>query len=142
MPGSSPPKKAGPDWLLWDGECGFCRRMVRWVVRRDRRGSFRAVPYQEAPSPPITPALRAACAEAVHVVRPDGEILRAGRACLYILERLGWGASRLLARSPWIGAVELGYRLLVRHRGPLGRLATRLWGPPEPGRSGGGPPYE
>ena len=109
--------------LLWDGDCGFCRRSVEWVQRRDTRGAIRAVPYQEAPSPPMTPELRAACSRAVHLITPDGRTLRAGRACLEVLRRIGfpfWAS--LLSIPPLVWAVELGYWLVARNR----MLASRF----------------
>ena len=103
--------------ILWDGECGFCRRSVAWCLRRDRRHQFEAVPYQDAPAPPMTPALHTACARAVHVIRADGTVLRAGRAALFVLERLGWGPlARLLALPPCIWLVEIVYRIVANHR--------------------------
>ncbi len=105
------------DWVLWDGECGFCRRSVNWLKRHDREDRFRAVPYQEAPSPPMTPDLYRACDRAVHVVRPDGVVLRAGRAVLYLLECVGWGwRARLFSLPPFIWAVELGYAIVAKNR--------------------------
>jgi predicted DCC family thiol-disulfide oxidoreductase YuxK len=65
----------------------------------------------------MTPALSAACTRAIHVVKRDGTILRAGRATLFILEKLGWGwAARLLALPPFLWIVELGYRIFARNR--------------------------
>lgn len=114
---------SGPALLLWDGECGLCRRAVHWAERRDQGHAFRAVPYQQAPSPPMTPELRIACARAVHLLTSEGTVLRAGRACLWVLERTGHPlASRLLALPPLVWAVELGYWLVARNR----RLASRL----------------
>ena len=81
----------GRHWILWDGDCGLCKRTVAWIRRRDRDRRFRTTPYQEASSPPMTPELNAACGRAVHVVQSDGTILRAGRAVLFILEEIGWG---------------------------------------------------
>jgi len=112
-----------PALLLWDGDCGFCRRSVEWAERHDRAHAFRAVPYQQAPSPPMTPELRAACARAVHVVTPEGVVLRAGRACLWVLERTGHPVlSRVLGSPPLVWAVELGYWLVARNR----QLASRV----------------
>lgn len=80
------------------------------------------MPYQEVPSPPMTEPLRRACARAVHVVESDGSLLRAGRASLRVLERLGWRrTARLLSLPPLVWAVELGYWLVARNRGLLGR---------------------
>src|SRR5687767_10813622 len=96
--------------ILWDGGCGFCARSVAWAMRRDRAGRLAAVPYQEAAWPPMTAALAAACADAVHVIRRDGRLLRGGRACLFVLEQIGWrGVARVLALPPMVWAVELGY---------------------------------
>src|SRR5581483_4004938 len=76
--------------ILYDGDCGFCQRVVGWTLARDRRGVLAASPYQAAPAPPMTPALEAACASAVHVFTRDGRTLRGGRACLFVLGELGW----------------------------------------------------
>lgn len=111
-------------WVFWDGACEFCRRSVAWVRRHDRRGRFRFVPYQEAPSPPMTPALREACARDLHVVKADGSVLRAGRAVLFLLEELGWGwKAHLLALPPFVWAVELSYRLIADRRAFFSRLS-------------------
>ena len=84
------------------------------------------VPYQEAPSPPMTPDLYAACERAVHVVRADGTILRSGRACLFILQEIGWGRkAAILSYPPWIWAVEMGYSIIARHRPFFARFLFR-----------------
>jgi predicted DCC family thiol-disulfide oxidoreductase YuxK len=104
-------------WLLWDGDCGLCRRTASWVKRHDNHERFRIVPYQEAPSPPMSPGLHAACGRAMHIVKSDGTVLRAGRASLFILELIGWGwVARLLTLPPFIWIVELGYRIVARNR--------------------------
>jgi predicted DCC family thiol-disulfide oxidoreductase YuxK len=32
--------------LLYDGECGLCNAVVRWMIRRDRRARLRFAPLQ------------------------------------------------------------------------------------------------
>ena len=65
----------------------------------------------------MTPELAAACDRAVHVIRRDGTVLRAGRATLYILERIGWGVfARLLSYPPFVWLVEALYALVARNR--------------------------
>ena len=32
--------------VLFDGECGMCDRLVRWIIRRDRAAQFRFAPLQ------------------------------------------------------------------------------------------------
>jgi len=113
-------------WLLWDGDCGFCRRSAAWVRRRDVQNRFRIVPYQEAPSPPMTPALKLACERAVHVIKSDGTTLRAGRATLFILELTGWGLfAKLLALQPFVWVVELWYWIVARNRDLFSKLMFR-----------------
>lgn len=110
-------------WVFWDGECGFCRRSISWAVRHDHSGILRPVPYQRAPSPPMTPRLRRACARSVHVVTPEGRVLRAGRAVLYIIGVCGWPtAARLLGLPPLVWAVEIGYRIVSENRTFVGRF--------------------
>ena len=69
----------------------------------------------------MTNELRAACAQALHVLRPDGQASRGGKALLDVLGALGWHAG-WLRRRPLIWAVEGGYRLAARNRGLLSRL--------------------
>lgn len=112
--------------VLWDGDCGFCARSVEWARRRDTEGRLCFVPYQRVPSPPMTPELARACAQAVHVITPDRRVLRAGRASLYVLERAGWTwRARILGVPPLVWLVELGYRLVAANRDLAGRLLFR-----------------
>lgn len=112
--------------LLWDGDCGICQESVDWVRRRDRGRRFEPVPFQRAPSPPMTPELREACRRAVHVITADGRVLRAGRATLFVLREIGhpW-AARVLEIPPLIWAIELGYWLVARNRNLASRLLAR-----------------
>jgi predicted DCC family thiol-disulfide oxidoreductase YuxK len=116
-------------WIFWDGECGFCRRAVGWALARDHRHVLRAAPYQEAPSPPMTPAVREANRTAVHVYTADGRWLRGGRASLFVLEQIGWPRLARVARlPPLIWLVEAGYRLMADNRRFFSRL---VWRPPD-----------
>jgi predicted DCC family thiol-disulfide oxidoreductase YuxK len=61
--------------------------------------------------------MRVACSRALHVIKSDGTVLRAGRATLYILERIGWGRfARFLGYPPMIWFVELGYWIVANNR--------------------------
>ncbi|HXV80159.1 MAG TPA: DCC1-like thiol-disulfide oxidoreductase family protein [Candidatus Binatia bacterium] len=112
-------------WLFWDGSCNFCRRLVAWVKRKDIDHRFEVLPYQMAPSPPMTPTLYAACEKAVHVVKADGGTLRGGRACLFVLGTLGWTSARILWRPPLVWAVDLGYWIVASNRRLFARLLSR-----------------
>jgi len=75
----------------------------------------------------MTDALRDACRKAVHVITDSGEILRAGRAVLFVLEEIGFYPAfmRLLAHRPFIFAVEWGYAIVARHRSFFARILFR-----------------
>jgi predicted DCC family thiol-disulfide oxidoreductase YuxK len=97
--------------ILWDGECNMCRRCAAWCKEK----GLDVCAYQQAPSPPMTPELYEACADAVHVVLPNGTVLKAGRAVLAILAALGWPVG-LLALPPFIWIVELAYTIVANNR--------------------------
>lgn len=110
--------------LIWDGECGFCRNAVTWLLRQDHDASFRAVPFQELPSPPMTPALRRQAERAVQVLTPQGQQISGGRAVLYVLEQVGWHPwlVRIAGRWPIVWLVEVGYWVVARNRQFFSRL--------------------
>jgi predicted DCC family thiol-disulfide oxidoreductase YuxK len=77
----------------------------------------------------MTPQLRAACARAIHVVTRDGEILRGGRAALFIVGQVGWPRlARLASWPPFVWLVELGYWIVARNRPFFGRFLFRREG--------------
>lgn len=113
-------------WLLWDGECGFCRRAVFWALARDQVGLLAALPYQQAPWPPMDENLALACRRAVHLRHPDGRLEGAGRACLRVLELVGYRrTAHWLRLPPLVWGVELGYWLVARNRMVFSRLLFR-----------------
>ncbi len=63
--------------LLYDGECPFCQREVRWLQRRNRHGHLA---FEDVASPDFDPSLYGATREEVmgviHGVFPDGRIVR------------------------------------------------------------------
>lgn len=74
----------------------------------------------------MTPALKEACRKAVHVVTADGEILRGGRASLFIGEQLGHRRlARVLRVPPLAWGVELGYQVVATHRPFFSRFLFR-----------------
>lgn len=72
----------------------------------------------------MTPQLRRACRQAVHVITAEGQTMRAGRAGLFVLEAIG--VPRLLVwpftRPPLVWLAEWGYRLVADHRSFFGRF--------------------
>jgi predicted DCC family thiol-disulfide oxidoreductase YuxK len=65
----------------------------------------------------MTPVLYVACKHAIHVVEADGTVHRAGRACLFTLDELGWHrVACFLALPPFIWLVELSYWIVAANR--------------------------
>lgn len=104
-------------WLIWDGNCGFCRRSVEWVKARDGNDLFRAIPFQDAPAPPMTPELYERARVAVQVILPDGHVLEAGEAAAYVLGRIGYRWLERILRFPLFRPItEWGYRRVANNR--------------------------
>lgn len=74
----------------------------------------------------MTPELYEACKKAVHVITRDGQVLRAGRASLFVLERIGYRwTARVLGVPPLVWLVELGYWIVARKRSFFSRFLFR-----------------
>ncbi len=66
----------------------------------------------------MTPQLLDACRQAVHVITRDGQIIRAGRAALFVLAEIGYPRwlVRPLLWPPLIWIVEFGYKIVAKNR--------------------------
>ena len=114
--------------LIWDGDCGLCRRSVEHLrLTLGERVAYE--PYQTAhvrfPAIPVD-AFRAA----VHLAEPDGRMSRGAEA---ILRALAHGGRRLPLAAyrfvPGMAALcEWGYRQVASHRPAVGRLLDLLVG--------------
>jgi len=130
----NPPAAAPGPVLLFDGECGLCQRLVRLLLRLDRRGALRFAPLQGAPAQDFLRAHGLPTADfstlvfvpdwgrreaADYRIRTDGVIaaLRAAGGAARIL-------AALLALFP-AACRDGGYRLVARWR-------YRLFGPWRP----------
>ena len=116
--------------LVWDGECGFCKRCVLWIRSRVGEG-LECVPYQELGE--RFPELdRAACAKAVQLVEGNGKITQGAEACYRAMSlAAGWGWPLFLHRFlPGFDFVsEVGYSLVARNRTTVSRLSKVVAGP-------------
>jgi predicted DCC family thiol-disulfide oxidoreductase YuxK len=118
------------DWrfkLLYDGECPFCVREVRWLQRRNRENQLA---FEDISSPGFNPAplglTREELLGVIHGVFPDGRVVKGVEAFrqAYRAVGLGW----LIAPTGWpvLKWVSNGlYALFARYRIPLGRCFGR-----------------
>ncbi len=109
--------------LIFDGECGFCRRAVTLLMRWDKYGRLRFVPFQDPAALAQLPAIpRASLEQAMHLVTPAGEVYAGATAVPVILRLLKWGRPLALAfRFPGVPAVAARiYRIVARNRHRLG----------------------
>jgi predicted DCC family thiol-disulfide oxidoreductase YuxK len=139
---AAPARVVDEHLVLYDGTCGLCSRVVRFVLRRDRGAVFRFAALQGEPG-------RDALARA-GVTHPDPgtfvvvtrwkeapTALTRSRAALFVAAHLSW---------PWRGlqifgllpaaALDRAYDLVARHRRRLFRRpdACALPAPRERGR--------
>lgn len=73
----------------------------------------------------MTDELMRRCEHAAHLITESGEVLRAGRATLYVLSslpRLAW--LRVFLYPPLVWAAEGVYWLVARSRGVIGRFVS------------------
>ena len=111
-----------PEWIFYDGSCGFCHRWIRLVLAIDKKGeAFRFAPRTgETFSATIPAAIRESLPPSIVVLATDGIVLTRSAAVLYILRRLG-GAWRYLALAGSVVPSSLrdllyGIVARVRHR--------------------------
>ncbi|MGH7530020.1 MAG: thiol-disulfide oxidoreductase DCC family protein [Gemmatimonadales bacterium] len=74
--------------LVYDGECGICRRAVRVLRRWDRAGVLRLVPFQDEAAVAHLGIPLPALAAAMHLVLPDGRVYAGADAARPILRLL------------------------------------------------------
>lgn len=105
-------------WMVWDGECGLCSASAQWVRRKDRKGDFQIVTYQNCPRPPMTDEYFEMAKTRVLVFGRDGRMYPGADGVLFILENLKWGwLARVLRMPPFVWPLRLGYALVARNRG-------------------------
>jgi predicted DCC family thiol-disulfide oxidoreductase YuxK len=109
--------------LLYDGECGLCRRWVERLGRWDRAGAIDRVPFQRRAERPELPRIADAALErAMHLVLPGGEVLPGSHALPVLLGVVPGGRLlRALLRLPGAGLLaDRAYRWVAARRHRLG----------------------
>ncbi|MDP3490546.1 MAG: DUF393 domain-containing protein [Phenylobacterium sp.] len=127
---TSPPEESGLT-VWYDGACPLCAREIALMRRLDQAGQVRFVDLETAPE---TPLPRRQMLERFHTSTADGATQSGAAAFVQLWGRLP--ALRVLGRigawPPVLAVLERGYRLFLRLRPRLQRLARRWETPREP----------
>ena len=116
--------------VLFDGGCGLCTRTVAWLRRLDRQHTLRFVDINTEWDALIAehPGLDFdACAEAMHVIAPDGRITTGFDG----FRTIAWVLTALAPLAPFLhlpGVPFIGrrvYRYVAAHRSTTCTLAAR-----------------
>lgn len=84
----TPRARAESATLIYDGECGICRRAMELVTRWDREHRIARVPFQDGAAVAQFGVPLPALAAAMHLVLADGRVFAGADALPEILRRL------------------------------------------------------
>jgi len=126
--GSEECRAKPPETIFYDGHCGLCHGVVRFVLARDTTGEkFRFAPLQgdsfARAAGGITDGDRP---DSVYLRTRDGTLLVKSNAVLYVLRRLGggWRVAGIVFSLLPRAVRDAGYDLVAR-------LRRRLFGTPD-----------
>lgn len=109
--------------LFYDGTCGLCHGLVRWVVMRDSSRAFQFAPLQGETFNALVPSIRPADLPDSVVLRDDSGALHVRcDAVICILEGLGRRRTAAVLRALPKALRDWGYSLIAKVRyGIFGR---------------------
>jgi len=127
-----------PEIVLYDGVCGLCNGLVRFVLPRDRARRFRFAALQSRAAAEILArhGKDPRALDTMYVAVPGGggeRLLERSRAVLHVLRALGapWSAGAVVAPLP-TALLDAAYGLVARQRYRLfGRAEACLLPRPE-----------
>lgn len=107
--------------LIYDADCGFCRRWVARFKRWDRHDRVRLLPLQDPAAPALARRPREALQRAAHLVREDGAVFAGAWAAREALAYLpaGWLPRALLHLPGAMALADRAYRWMARTWGPV-----------------------
>ncbi len=111
----------GRGYLLWDGECRFCRHAVKLAFRIDRKAKFAIRPHQDFSDEELATVglTHERCYEALQCVLPSGEVKSGAFAVNAFLRRFRFTAPLgfLAEALPLVLVAEIvAYKLVARNR--------------------------
>jgi predicted DCC family thiol-disulfide oxidoreductase YuxK len=116
-------KSPGQHLVVYDGICGLCDRLIRFVVSRDRRRTFRFASLQGIVGRQVIAAAGGEPDDMTtfYVVAdyqtPRARLLARSRAALFVVKALGWPWSCLTVLRMMPEAIlDRVYDVVARHR--------------------------
>ncbi len=119
-------RRRSPETIYYDGHCGLCHRVVRFVLAEDGAAHFRFAPLQGSSFAHAVPAaLRATLPDSFVLVDESGRLRVKGDAVIHMLRCLGglWGVLGLMLQALPRPLLDLAYT-------GVGRIRHRLFGRP------------
>ena len=120
-------RRRAAETIYYDGQCGLCHRIVRFVLAEDSAAHFRFAPLQSAAFAQAVPAARrATLPDSFVVVDEHGRLHVKGDAVIHMLRCLGglWSVLGVLLRAFPRPVLDLGYSAVGRIRHRLFRRPT------------------
>jgi lipase maturation factor 1 len=105
-------------WILYDADCGFCERWVRFWSKTLERNGFGVDALQASW---VGEALHMPSEELLHDIRllkVDGEIVSGADVYLYVMRRIWWAwpLYSLFSLPGFHSIMRAGYRAFARNR--------------------------
>jgi predicted DCC family thiol-disulfide oxidoreductase YuxK len=114
--------------LIYDGECGFCKRCVAWIAKRARPGALEYLPFQADARKERFPQLTdEQCEQGMQLVLENGDVRSGEKAVPELLQRLKrWRWFAFFFELPvisWLAGPA--YRLVVRNRSMISEFVRK-----------------
>jgi predicted DCC family thiol-disulfide oxidoreductase YuxK len=119
--------------MVWDGDCRFCGAWIRrWQALTGDQVDYQTYQQVGRRFPELT---EKDYSKAVHLIQPDGKVLRAAEAvfaALAFAPRYASGLSLYRRSTAFAKITEAGYRFVARNRTFFSYLTRLFWGEPAP----------
>lgn len=108
--------------ILYDRDCGFCKRSLEKILSWDRRGRLRPVPIQSEEGAALLASIpEKERLDSWHLVTPDKEVLSAGAAAAPLARLLPGGRPLAALLKAFPRTTDCTYRWVAANRGRLAR---------------------
>jgi predicted DCC family thiol-disulfide oxidoreductase YuxK len=115
--------------ILYDDDCGFCKRLLSKFLAWDRGRRLRPISLQDPEAERLLAGMdRETRMASWHLVTPGGEVRSGGEALAPLLRLLPGGSAPAALADLAPGAVDRSYRWVAANRSAISRrLPARDW---------------